>query len=80
MKRTIHIKEEVARCLLCEDAPCTKACKHGDPARAIRAIRLAIKRMLGDGWKVALRLTLNKQKMLAYTMTAHCAFVNCLMQ
>ena len=35
----IHIHEEAARCLLCEDAPCTKACKQGDPARAIRAIR-----------------------------------------
>ncbi len=35
----LHIKEEAARCLLCENAPCTKACKTGDPARAIRAIR-----------------------------------------
>ncbi|MBO7067802.1 MAG: NAD-dependent dihydropyrimidine dehydrogenase subunit PreA [Bacteroidaceae bacterium] len=35
----LHIHEEAARCLLCEDAPCTKACKKGDPARAIRAIR-----------------------------------------
>ena len=35
----LHIKEEAARCLLCEDAPCTKACINGDPARAIRAIR-----------------------------------------
>ena len=35
----LHIKEEARRCLLCEDAPCTKACKTGDPARAIRAIR-----------------------------------------
>lgn len=35
----IHIHEEAARCLLCEDAPCTKACKTGDTARAIRAIR-----------------------------------------
>ncbi len=35
----IYIKEEATRCLLCEDAPCTKACKTGDPARAIRAIR-----------------------------------------
>ena len=39
MKRTIHVREEAARCLLCKDAPCTKACKTGDPARAIRAIR-----------------------------------------
>ena len=35
----IHIKEEAARCLLCEDAPCTKVCKAIDPARVIRAIR-----------------------------------------
>ena len=35
----LHIQEEAARCLLCEDAPCTKACEKGDPARAIRAIR-----------------------------------------
>jgi dihydropyrimidine dehydrogenase (NAD+) subunit PreA len=35
----LHIHEEAARCLLCEDAPCTKACITGDPARAIRAIR-----------------------------------------
>ena len=35
----IHINEEATRCLLCEDAPCTKACKTGDPARALRAIR-----------------------------------------
>ena len=38
MKR-INIYEEANRCLLCQDAPCTKACKTGDPARAIRAIR-----------------------------------------
>ena len=35
----IHIHEEAARCLLCEDAPCTKECKTGDVARTIRAIR-----------------------------------------
>jgi len=35
----LHIHEEASRCLLCEDAPCTKACKTGNPARAIRAIR-----------------------------------------
>lgn len=35
----IHINEEAKRCLLCENAPCTKAIKSGDPARAIRAIR-----------------------------------------
>ena len=35
----MHIKEEASRCLLCADAPCSKACKGGDPARAIRAVR-----------------------------------------
>lgn len=38
MKR-MNIYEEASRCLLCQDAPCTKACEHGDPARAIRAVR-----------------------------------------
>ena len=37
--RKVNIYEEANRCLLCLDAPCTKACKTGDPARAIRAIR-----------------------------------------
>ncbi len=35
----LNIYEEASRCLLCEDAPCTQACRTGDPARAIRAIR-----------------------------------------
>ncbi len=39
MKRTLHIIEEASRCLLCADAPCSKACPSGDPARAIRAVR-----------------------------------------
>ena len=43
-----NIYEEANRCLLCQDAPCTKACKTGDPARAIRAIRF-------DNHKPALR-------------------------
>ncbi len=34
-----HYREEAARCLLCENAPCTAACNHGDPARMLRAIR-----------------------------------------
>ena len=35
----MKIQEESARCLLCQDAPCTQACSQGDPARAVRAIR-----------------------------------------
>ena len=35
----LHLDQEAARCLLCVNAPCTKACQTGDPARAIRAIR-----------------------------------------
>ena len=38
MKR-LNVYEEASRCLMCQDAPCTKACGSGDPARAIRAIR-----------------------------------------
>lgn len=37
--RRLDIMEEADRCLLCNDAPCSTACKNGDPARAIRAIR-----------------------------------------
>ena len=46
--RQLNIYEEASRCLLCQDAPCSKACKTGDPARAIRAIRF-------DNDKLALR-------------------------
>ncbi len=35
----LSIQEEAARCLLCEDAPCSAVCRKGDPARAVRAIR-----------------------------------------
>ena len=35
----MHILEEASRCLFCADAPCSKACKNADPARAIRAVR-----------------------------------------
>ena len=38
-KSQINIQEEVARCLLCENAPCSKACGKGDVARALRAVR-----------------------------------------
>ncbi len=46
--RKLNVYEEANRCLLCQDAPCTKACKTGDPARAIRAIRF-------DNHKLTLR-------------------------
>ena len=38
MKR-LHLMEEAERCLLCENAPCSTACKNADPARAVRAVR-----------------------------------------
>lgn len=41
----MNIYDEARRCLLCADAPCSKACKKGDPARAIRAIRFDNERM-----------------------------------
>ena len=43
----MHIKEEASRCLLCVDAPCSKPCKKGDPARAIRAIRFGNEALAG---------------------------------
>ena len=45
----MHLYEEAARCLLCQDAPCTKACGKGDPARAVRAIRFDNEK-LAAGW------------------------------
>ncbi len=39
MNHHLHPREEASRCLLCVDAPCSKVCPNGDPARAIRAIR-----------------------------------------
>ena len=44
----MHIKEEASRCLLCVDAPCSKQCKKGDPARAIRAIRFGNEALAGS--------------------------------
>ena len=43
----MHIKEEASRCLLCVDAPCSKQCRKGDPARAIRAIRFGNEALAG---------------------------------
>ena len=43
----MHIKEEASRCLLCVDAPCSKPCKKGDPARAMRAIRFGNETLAG---------------------------------
>ena len=52
MKRAMNIYDEARRCLLCADAPCSKACKKGDPARAIRAIRFDNEKMAGQ-WVAA---------------------------
>lgn len=38
-KKRLNIQEEAARCLLCVDAPCSKACGKGDVARMLRAVR-----------------------------------------
>ena len=43
----MHIHEEATCCLLCIDAPCSRVCKKGDPARAIRAIRFGNERLAG---------------------------------
>lgn len=39
MNTSIFISEESARCMLCKDAPCTKACISGQPDRFIRSLR-----------------------------------------
>ena len=48
MTHKLHLEEEAARCLLCIDAPCSQACSHGDPARAIRAIRFGNANLAGQ--------------------------------
>ncbi len=35
----LNYQEEVSRCLLCNNAPCSHACGKGDVARALRAVR-----------------------------------------
>ncbi len=50
----MRLKEEAARCLLCADAPCSKVCKNGDPARAIRAVRFDNEALAGQ-WIKACR-------------------------
>ena len=45
--KKMKLREEVGRCLLCMDAPCSKSCKNGDPARAIRAIRFGNEKLAG---------------------------------
>ena len=47
MDKRFHLEEEAARCLLCADAPCSRGCKNGDPARAIRAIRFGNAELAG---------------------------------
>ena len=42
MNRTIHITEEAARCLLCIDAPCNKACKKGNDEELEKAEQACI--------------------------------------
>lgn len=40
MNETSIPMDEVSRCLLCNNATCTKACSHGlDPAKIIRSLR-----------------------------------------
>ena len=47
-QKGLRLQEEAMRCLLCKDAPCSKGCKNGDPARAIRAIRFGNEKWAGQ--------------------------------
>lgn len=44
---SLHPQEEAARCLLCKDAPCSKACPNGDPDRFVRSIRFGNEHLAG---------------------------------
>ncbi|HCT64075.1 MAG TPA: NAD-dependent dihydropyrimidine dehydrogenase subunit PreA [Lachnospiraceae bacterium] len=54
--KTIKVKTETGRCLLCHDAPCNKACPYGVPiSKMIRSLRFeneagASKRLAGGGF------------------------------
>jgi dihydropyrimidine dehydrogenase (NAD+) subunit PreA len=65
MNPRMSIKEETARCLLCHDAPCSKACPKGDPARALRAIRFGNEKMAMGSVASAVRI-LNKTHRSAF--------------
>lgn len=47
-QKGLRLQEEAMRCLLCKDAPCSKGCKNGAPARAIRAIRFGNEKWAGQ--------------------------------
>ena len=47
-QKGLRLQEEAMRCLLCKDAPCSKGCKNGDPARTIRAIRFGNEKWAGQ--------------------------------
>lgn len=42
-KPTVYAASEAARCLLCNDSPCSKACGQIDTGRVIRSYFLANK-------------------------------------
>lgn len=52
--RSLKPQEEAMRCLLCVEAPCSKECNNGDPARAIRAIRFGNEKL---AWQWVARCT-----------------------
>ncbi|MDR0856671.1 MAG: NAD-dependent dihydropyrimidine dehydrogenase subunit PreA, partial [Clostridiales bacterium] len=45
LQKRLSPAAESARCLLCHDAPCTRACPHGcDPAAFLRGVRFGLGR------------------------------------
>ena len=53
----LNIYEEASRCLLCQDAPCTKACATGDPVRIKEMVRSIDPDDVADGPYPDLRIT-----------------------
>ena len=74
MNKMMNVNEEVARCLLCENAPCSKACGKGDVVRVMWQGRcalcvLAMRVSHGNGLTAVMMPTWRRPSRLVYIMT-----------